>query len=174
MPGDAIQHGRLSQNCQPLEPQRLQGLGRGLRPQGQIEQRRRGEALVNSMAQQIKQRLPIAFRVQKHGFHGKQSKIGPAQHLDHFLQRADAARQDHETGAFQRHAGLALVQCIDNFKGAVIKSDFIGGQKPRDNTQNLAPLPARGAGGNPHQANAAAAIDQTQAAGSDFTAQFIG
>ena len=90
-----------------------------------------------------------------------QAERAPRQHLEEFLEGADAARQHHKGIGALEHLILALVHGLDHHGlGQRRMARLAAHQESRDDADRLATCLQHGVGQHTHQADAAAAIDQ--------------
>ena len=91
-------------------------------------------------------------------------ELAPGQHLEHLVERAEAAGQGDETVGQVEHARLALVHVGDDLEpGQAGVGDLPADQLLGDDADDFAAGRECGIGDDAHQADVAAAVDQRQA-----------
>jgi hypothetical protein len=89
-------------------------------------------------------------------------ELRPGQHLDRFLDRADAARQSDESLGPLEHDPLPFMHAVSHDEVRhIVKLNLDLGQKPGNDAGNGTPLRKHGPGDRPHEADRSAAINKT-------------
>ncbi len=89
-------------------------------------------------------------------------KLGPGELLHELFQGAEPARKRHEGVRLHEHQVLSLMHVVDHDQLLDVQQHVLAlAQKGRNDAGDTAAMAERRAGGLPHQAEAATAIDET-------------
>jgi len=133
------------------------------------------EPLFDLVIEQRQQRLEVAPRVEHTDRFGVDAQLRPGQDLEQFLQRAHAAGQGHETVGQVGHQRLAVVHAADHVQfGQACVGEFLGLQRRRDDADYLAAGRQSRVGDDAHQADVAAAVDNSEPAADGGDGKFAG
>lgn len=105
--------------------------------------------------------IEVAVNVEEATRFVMEAELAPGPNLEHFLERADTARQSDKTIREVRHHGLAFVHGGDNTQfGETAVREFLGFQVVRDDADNLPAGLEHGVSHGTHQAGLSPAINQ--------------
>ena len=131
----------------------------------QIPVLRPDELLLRRMPQELQQMIEVALDVEDADGLRLQLQLQPGNHLEHFFERAIAARQHDEPIAAIGHRALALMHRLDDLQlGEAAVCNLGPHQVPRDDANDIAAVREHLVGERAHHADMAATIDRRQPA----------
>ena len=148
-----------------MPAQTVEQLGRGIGEEQQRGVLGAHEALVNGVAEQPTEPVPVAVDVQHaHGL-GVNTELRPRQDLECLVEGAEASRQRDEPVHERSHRGLALVHRADDSQfGEARVGELTRHERLRDDADDLAAMAEHRVGQHAHQPDRAAAVHQTELA----------
>jgi hypothetical protein len=126
--------------------------------------RRGHELFPDGPVEELQQGVIVAGDVQQAAGLAMEAQLRPGQHLAELLQGPVAARQRDEGVGQLRHQRLPFVHRAHHPQfGEPAVGQLARLQRRRDDPDHLAARRQRAVGGDPHQSNVAASVDQPQA-----------